>query len=215
MQSQSSNLYNWRHAWALKGLVGLISGHAGGRPRKLSEACLATVCELARTQVLTLRGSVQQTEAIHGHPFPLSTDRLGAILRKNGFSFKRTRISLKNRNPERFAARAAELAGLNTWAREGGCQLFFTDEVGFSVAPPVHSARSPVGPVTFNPERDSVVREHLRTKITHGWLHESGDNYHDLLRLRQFYGTLDSFHHKTSTDFHHSGQCTHSPWPRR
>jgi len=26
--------------WEQEGLVGLISGHAGGRPRKLSEACL-------------------------------------------------------------------------------------------------------------------------------------------------------------------------------
>ena len=88
-------IYNWRHAWEQEGLVGLISGHTGGRPRKLSEACLATVCELARTQALTLRGIVQRAEAIHGHPFPLSLDRLGAILRKNGFSFKRTRMSLK------------------------------------------------------------------------------------------------------------------------
>ena len=88
-------IYNWRHAWEQEGLVGLISGHTGGRPRKLSEACLATVCELARTQALTLRGIVQRAEAIHGHPFPLSLDRLGVILRKNGFSFKRTRMSLK------------------------------------------------------------------------------------------------------------------------
>ena len=89
------SIYNWRHAWAQDGLVGLISGHAGGRPKKLNDAWLATVFELARTEALTLRGLVQRAEEIHGTPFPLSLDRLGVILRKNGFSFKRTRMSLK------------------------------------------------------------------------------------------------------------------------
>jgi transposase len=89
------SIYNWRHAWEQEGLVGLISGHAGGRPKKLNDAWLATVCELARTEALTLRGLVQRAEAIHGEPFPLSLDRLGVILRQSGFSFKRTRMSLK------------------------------------------------------------------------------------------------------------------------
>jgi transposase len=88
-------IYNWRHAWETGGVVGLIREHTGGRPRKLSEAWLATVCELARIEALTLRGLVQRAEAIHGEPFPLSLDQLGVILRKNGFSFKRTRMSLK------------------------------------------------------------------------------------------------------------------------
>lgn len=89
------SIYNWRHSWEQAGLVGLISGHAGGRPRKLNAAWLATVTELARTEALTLRGLVQRAEAIHGSPFPLPLDRLGVILRKSGFSFKRTRMSLK------------------------------------------------------------------------------------------------------------------------
>lgn len=89
------SIYNWRHAWEQTGIVGLISGHAGGRPKKLSDAWLATVCELARSEALTLRGLVQRAEAIHGAAFPLSLDRLGVILRQSGFSFKRTRMSLK------------------------------------------------------------------------------------------------------------------------
>jgi len=89
------SIYNWRHAWEQDGLVGLIGGHAGGRPRKLNEAWLTTVCELAQTQALTLRGIVQQAEVIHGATFPISLDRLGKILKQNGFSFKRTRMSLK------------------------------------------------------------------------------------------------------------------------
>lgn len=53
--------------------------------------------------------------------------------------------SKKNRDPERFAACTNELAGLKTWAREGGCQLVYYDEAGFSASPSVQRAWSPVG----------------------------------------------------------------------
>lgn len=53
--------------------------------------------------------------------------------------------SKKNRDPERFAACANELAGLKAWAREGGCQLIYYDEAGFSASPPVQRAWSPAG----------------------------------------------------------------------
>jgi transposase len=45
----------------------------------------------------------------------------------------------------RFAACKEELAGLKNWAREGGCQLFYYDEAGFSASPSVQRAWSPVG----------------------------------------------------------------------
>jgi hypothetical protein len=34
---------------------------------------------------------------------------------------------------------------LKTWARLGGCQLFYYDEAGFSASPPVQRAWSPIG----------------------------------------------------------------------
>lgn len=89
------SVYNWRKAWERRGIAGLIGGHVGGRPKKLSDAWLETVCELARTEARSLRGLAQRAEEIHGAPFPLSLDRLGRILKINGFSFKRTRMSLK------------------------------------------------------------------------------------------------------------------------
>lgn len=89
------SIYNWRDAWEQTGIVGLIGGHAGGRPRKLNDAWMTTLTELVRTEALSLRGLAQRAEAIHGHPLPLSLGRLSIILRKSGFSFKRTRMSLK------------------------------------------------------------------------------------------------------------------------
>lgn len=56
-----------------------------------------------------------------------------------------TNESKKNRNTERFAACKAELAGLKSWAQQGGCPLFYYDEAGFSASPSVQRAWSPVG----------------------------------------------------------------------
>lgn len=78
---------------------------------------------------------------------------LSAITRSAGRHSQEKRIqfqthpheSKKNRDPERFAACAAELAGLKTWARDGGCQLVYYDEAGFSASPPVQRAWSPLG----------------------------------------------------------------------
>lgn len=60
-------IYNWRHAYEQAVLVGLISGHADALPRKLNEALLANVCELVRTEVLTLSGVVQRPTTRQKH----------------------------------------------------------------------------------------------------------------------------------------------------
>jgi hypothetical protein len=91
-------IYNWRHAWEQEGLVGLISGHTGGRPRKLSEACLATVCELARTQALTpARHSAVERKRFMPTPFrKRSTDwgpsaaRMDSASNARGCSLRKT-----------------------------------------------------------------------------------------------------------------------------
>jgi transposase len=89
------SLYNWRHGWEAKGLVGLMGGHAGGRPRLLPEAMLETAMTVARSEALTLKGIAERIEALHQCPLPCSLDVLSVRLRANGFSFKRTRLSLK------------------------------------------------------------------------------------------------------------------------
>jgi transposase len=89
------SIYNWRHAWEERGLVGLIGGHRGGRPPSLSEALIATAVAIASKEALTLKGIAQRLEAIHQCAFPCSLDTLGTALKAQGFSFKRTRWSLK------------------------------------------------------------------------------------------------------------------------
>jgi len=89
------SLYNWRHEWETRGIAGLMGGHTGGRPRLLPAEMLETAITLARTEALTLKGLAERIEAIHHCPLPCSLDILSVRLRASGFSFKRTRLSLK------------------------------------------------------------------------------------------------------------------------
>lgn len=91
----AQSIYNWCRLWKEQGLCGLLSGHSGGRPRALSESMLATATEVARTQSVTLRQIAKRIEAVHGAPMPCALETLSVALRREGFSFKRNRFSLK------------------------------------------------------------------------------------------------------------------------
>src|SRR5271168_1288561 len=91
----AQSIYNWTRLWKEQGLCGLLSGHGGGRPRALSEAMLATAMEVARTDSMTLGQIAKRIEALHGEPMPCALETLSVALRREGFSFKRNRFSLK------------------------------------------------------------------------------------------------------------------------
>ncbi|MCG5077986.1 helix-turn-helix domain-containing protein [Paraburkholderia tagetis] len=91
----AQSIYNWSRLWAELGLCGLLGGHGGGRPRSLSEAMLATAIDVARAQSMTLGEIAKHIEAEHGEPMPCVLETLSVALRREGFSFKRNRFSLK------------------------------------------------------------------------------------------------------------------------
>jgi hypothetical protein len=103
---------------------------------------------VASAEVLTLKGIAQRIAATHQCPLPCSQGTLGKTLKAHGFSFKRTRISLKKRNPDKFATCAAKRADLKSQARKGESQLIYFDEAGFAASPPVQRAKSRTHPTT-------------------------------------------------------------------
>lgn len=86
--------YNWVRAWQADGIVGLLGGHGGGRPRALSEAMVTTAVQAASAESLTLTQIAQRVEASHGE-LPCRIATLGMALKREGFTFKRNRFSLK------------------------------------------------------------------------------------------------------------------------
>jgi len=91
------SIYNWRQAWEEKRMDGLIIGHKGGRPLALPAAMVATAIAVAAQEALTLRRIAQRIEEIHGCPVPCTLETIGNVLKSHGFSFKRTRWSLKKK----------------------------------------------------------------------------------------------------------------------
>lgn len=99
---------NWKVAWRDAGLAGLLRGHAGGRPPKLTEAMLDTAAAAATAEPLGLRGIADRVRAAHPEAPPFSLDRLGARLKARGLRFKRCRLSLKKKRPGPLRGRPAE-----------------------------------------------------------------------------------------------------------
>jgi len=92
--SQTS-VYSWARSWRERGLCGLLGGHAGGRPRALSDAMISTAIKAASEESMTLAKIAKQVEAHHDKPLPCTLQTLSTALKAAGLSYKRARYSLK------------------------------------------------------------------------------------------------------------------------
>jgi len=88
-------LYNWALAWRERGLMGMLSGHVGGAPRKLTAPLLQTAVQIACDDSLTLAKIAQRVKEQHPDAPSFSLSRLSVGLRSQGLSYKRNRLSLK------------------------------------------------------------------------------------------------------------------------
>ncbi|OXJ21420.1 transposase [Burkholderia sp. HI2714] len=96
------SVYNWAHTWRDQGVIGLLVkiGHKGGRPRALSDEMIAAAVRMASVEPLTREQIVQRLEAEFGSPLPFGhLDTLSVALKREGFTFKRNRLSLKKTRP--------------------------------------------------------------------------------------------------------------------
>jgi len=91
----SQSVRNWAHWWGKKGVSGILDGHKGGRPAKLTAEMLETGKQLACEQPMALREIAAGIRAAHPEAPSFSLDRLAIGLKARGLSFKRTRLGLK------------------------------------------------------------------------------------------------------------------------
>ncbi|CAB3774256.1 hypothetical protein LMG29542_07672 [Paraburkholderia humisilvae] len=89
------SVYNWSHAWRARGICGLMGAHNGGRHALLTEAQITVALEIARAEPLSLGGIAQRMQVALNGPLPCKVETLGEALKRNGFSFKRNRYTLK------------------------------------------------------------------------------------------------------------------------
>lgn len=100
-------VYNWDRAWRTLGVMGLLNGHQGGRPPKLTAALLDTAEAVARAEPCALCEIAERVKAAHPEAADFSLDRLAAGLKARGLSWKRTRLSLKKNGALRGSRRPA------------------------------------------------------------------------------------------------------------
>jgi transposase len=87
--------YSWLKAWRTLGIVGLLSGHIGGRPPSLSPEWIASAVKIATEQPLSLAEIAKQVERVHNIELPCNLDTLSRALKRHGITYKRARFSLK------------------------------------------------------------------------------------------------------------------------
>jgi transposase len=86
--------YDWFHAWQQSGIAGLLGGHQGGRYLVMTPEMIATAVDVASRELLTLSRIAQRIEEEHGS-LPCTLQTLGKTLKRQGFTYKRARYSLK------------------------------------------------------------------------------------------------------------------------
>ncbi|KVG89789.1 transposase [Burkholderia ubonensis] len=89
------SIYNWARTWREQGVVGLLVGHKGGRPRALPDEVVDAAAQFAQAEPLTLGQIAQPLEATFNEPLPCRLETLSAALKRRGCSFKRNRYALK------------------------------------------------------------------------------------------------------------------------
>ena len=58
-------LYDWAQAWRERGLMGMLSGHVGGAPSKLTASMLETAVKIATADSLTLAQIARRVKEQH------------------------------------------------------------------------------------------------------------------------------------------------------
>jgi transposase len=88
-------VYNWAKGWRECGLIGILDGHKGGAPVKLTAPMLDKAVQIATYESLTLGKIAARLKTDFPEAQTFSLDRLSKGLKARGMRFKRTRLSLK------------------------------------------------------------------------------------------------------------------------
>ena len=103
----SQSVRNWSRWFEERGLDGILVGHKGGRPAKLTAEMLETGKKCACEQPMTLREIAATIRVAHPEAPTFSLDRLAIGLKARGLSFKRTRLALKKNATPRLSPKPA------------------------------------------------------------------------------------------------------------
>lgn len=135
---------SWLDRWEAEGLQGLGDAPRSGAPSKLTKAEIKKVVKLIKKHPHAPRQVLGEISKRIGKTISRST--LRRIARRFGLRWKRTRRSLKSkRDEDEFEKAKDELEELKEQHRVGDIDLYYFDEAGFSLVPPVRYGWQPIG----------------------------------------------------------------------
>ncbi len=134
----------WITKWRRFGVTGLFNASGSGRPKALTEEEEEVVLEVIKKEPRRIKTAISEIEKLSGKEINIYA--LKRTLKKHGFSWKRVKKILKNRKDlKKFERIKNILASLIKKEAEGGIDLYYFDESGFTLDPYVPYAWQPEG----------------------------------------------------------------------
>lgn len=144
---RTRSIYTWMNRWRDMGIVGLGILKGRGLKSKLSQLTEQEVKELkkkVKAHCRSLRKMVAELSDLF--EIEISRDMLRRFIKSLGYSWKRMRKSLKNKQTqEEYERKLRELKQLIELHKKGFIDLFFADESGFNMEGYVPYAWQPKG----------------------------------------------------------------------
>lgn len=129
-------LYNWFNAWNASGLVGLYDRPGRGRREKLNDEQKAQIKAWVLASPRQLKAIVQKVK--DAWDIEVSTDTLKRVLKAAGMRWRRMRRVPAKRPPQaEYRRKRYALDILKALDTDGSIDLYYMDETGFTLVPPI------------------------------------------------------------------------------
>ncbi|MEM9486859.1 MAG: IS630 family transposase [Cyanobacteria bacterium P01_F01_bin.116] len=161
-------LYNWFNAWNDGGLLGLYDRPGRGRRPKLNDEQQAQAREWAQASPRNLKGVLSKIKTTWN--IKISLDTLKRILKSVRMSWRRMRRVPATKPPtHEYERKRAALDILKCLDDLGCIGLYYLDETGFTLVPPIPYAWQVIGETLEIPSQSSGRLNVL------GIMHRQGD----------------------------------------
>lgn len=147
-------LYNWFTAWNDRGFAGLYDRPGRGRHAKLTPEQTVQVQTWAEASPRNLKPVLEKIQATWD--ITISLDTLKRILKALKMTWRRMRRACAKTPPAaEYTQKRARLETLEALDNEGLIDLYYIDEVGFTLVPPIPYAWQVLGVTLAIPSRQS------------------------------------------------------------
>ena len=161
-------LYNWFNAWNEHGVIGIYERSGRGRKPKLTDEQKVQVKAWVNASPRNLKGVLEKIKTTWG--IPISRDTLKRILKAVKMSWRRMRrVPPKPGPSDDYERKCSALEILKALDTLGLIELYYMDESGFTLIPPIPYAWQSIGETLGIPSQRSARLNVL------GFMHRRGE----------------------------------------